>query len=57
VGDGKKVRFWKDQWFRNASLAIQYWPLYVIVNEQGKTVAEAWDGETLKFTLRRTVSP
>jgi hypothetical protein len=23
VGDGKRVRFWKDQWFGTCSLAIQ----------------------------------
>lgn len=56
IGDGRKVRFWEDQWFGNSSLAIQYWPLYCIVNEKGTTVAEAWDGKNLKFTLR-TVSP
>jgi hypothetical protein len=57
VKDGKSVRFWEDKWFGNSSLAIQYWPLYVIVNEKGKTVAEAWDGSSLKFTFRRNVSP
>jgi hypothetical protein len=29
----------------------------VLVNEQGKTVTDAWDGTTLKFSFRRTVSP
>jgi hypothetical protein len=29
----------------------------VILNEKGKTIAEVWDGVTLKFTFRRTVSP
>ena len=33
LGDGSKVRFWEDQWVGNTSLAILYWPLYVI-NEQ-----------------------
>lgn len=32
VGDGQKVRFWEDHWFGNSSLAIQFWPLYVICN-------------------------
>lgn len=30
VGNGKRVRFWEDTWFGNSSLAIQFWPLYVI---------------------------
>jgi hypothetical protein len=41
VGDGKKIKFWEDQWFGSCSLAIQFWDVYCIVHEQGKTVAEA----------------
>jgi hypothetical protein len=55
IGDERKVRFWEDQWFKTCSLSIQFWEVYSIVNEQGKTVREAWDGSNLKFTLRRTV--
>jgi hypothetical protein len=29
--------------------------VYYIVNEQGKTLDEAWNGLNLKFTLRRIV--
>jgi hypothetical protein len=36
-------------------LAIQFWDVYTIVNEQGCTLAEAWDGSNLKFTFRRTI--
>jgi hypothetical protein len=39
----------------SCSLAIQFWKLYSIVNEHGKTLREAWDGHNLKFTFRRTV--
>jgi hypothetical protein len=56
VRDGRKVRFWEDQWFETCSLAIQYWKIYLIVNEQGYTIREAWDGENLKFSLRRTLN-
>jgi hypothetical protein len=56
VGDGRRVRFWEDQWFGSCSLAIQYWDLYSIINEQGCTIREAWDGTNLKFTFRRTVN-
>jgi len=41
VRDGRRVRFWEDYWFGNSSLAIQFWPMYVLINEQGKTVADA----------------
>jgi hypothetical protein len=56
VGNGKKVLFWEDTWIGHCSLAILFWDLYVIVNEQQCTIADAWDGSNLKFTFRRTVS-
>jgi hypothetical protein len=55
VGNGKNIIFWEDCWFGSCSLAIQYWSLYSIVNEQGKAICEVWDGENLRFTFRRTV--
>jgi hypothetical protein len=36
IGNGRRVRFWEDQWFESCSLAIQFWEVYSIVNEQGK---------------------
>ena len=56
VGDGKNVRFWDDHWFGNSSLAIQFWPLYVINDQQGKTINQVWDGQVLRLTFRRSVS-
>jgi hypothetical protein len=56
VGDGKKIRFWEDNWLGSSSLAIQFWPLYKIVNEKGKSISDLWDGVDLKCTFRRTVS-
>jgi hypothetical protein len=55
VGNGKKIKFWEDNWVGSSSLAIQYWDLYVIVNEKTCTIEELWDGVNLKCTLRRTV--
>jgi hypothetical protein len=55
IDDGKKVKFWEDNWLGTSSLAIQYWDLYTIMNEQNKTVYELWDGTNLKCTFRRTV--
>ena len=40
----------------NTSLDILYWPLYVINEQQGKTVKEVWDGENLMLTNRRSLS-
>jgi len=55
VGNGKKVKFWEDNWLGSSSLAIQFWDLYVIVNEKNKTIHDLWDGENLKCSFRRTV--
>lgn len=49
-------RFWEDQWFGSSSLAIQYWQIYMLINEKSSSIAEAWDGVNLKFTFRRNVS-
>jgi len=52
----KKIRFWEDNWLGSSSLAIQYYPLYRIVNDKGKTIANLWDGINLQCTFRRNVS-
>jgi len=56
VGNGCRVRFWKDQWIGNTCLAIIFWPLYVINDQQAKTISEVWDGENLQLSFRRSVS-
>ena len=55
VGDGKKIKFWEDNWLGHSSLAIQFWNLYVIANEKTSTIADLWDGTNLKCTFSRTV--
>ena len=37
-------------------MAIQFWPLYRIVNKKRKTISELWDGTNLKCSFRRNVS-
>jgi hypothetical protein len=37
-------------------LAIQFWPLYRIINEKEKTIADLWDEVNLKCTFRRNIS-
>jgi hypothetical protein len=56
VGNGEKVRFWEVQWIGNTSLAIAFWPLYVINEQHGKTVSQVWNGQDLILTFRRNVS-
>lgn len=55
VGNSRSIKFWEDQWFGGSSLAIQFWPIYVINNEKGITINRAWDGVHLKLTFRRAV--
>jgi hypothetical protein len=35
--------------------AIQFWEIYTIVHEQGISLRDAWDGESLRFSFRRTI--
>jgi hypothetical protein len=51
LGNGRNVRFWEDVWVGTSSLAIQYWDLYCILNEQNRTVAKLWNGQNLKCTF------
>jgi len=53
IGNGRRVRFWEDNWLGSSSLAIQYWKLYRHVNEKNSSVASLWDGVKLKCTFRR----
>jgi hypothetical protein len=55
IGNGKKVRFWEDNWLGSSSLAIQFWDIYVLVNEKTQTIFYLWDGVDLKCTFRRGV--
>jgi hypothetical protein len=57
IGNGQSVRFWEDHWFGHCSLAIQFWELYVKAEQTNKSVAGLWDGESLKISFRRGVSP
>jgi hypothetical protein len=55
IGNGKRVRFWEDNWLGHSSLAVQFWDLYIVVNGETGNVADLWDGHNLKCTFRRTV--
>jgi hypothetical protein len=44
VGNGKNIKFWEDTWYGNAPLAVLYWDVYMIVNQQDKTIHELSDG-------------
>ena len=55
IGNGKKCKFWEDNWLGTSSLAIQYCKIYVLINEKDATVASLWDGIDLKCIFRRCV--
>lgn len=57
VGDGVKIRFWEDTWIGTAPLDVQYWDLYLICMETNVSVKTVWDGNNLKITFRRSVTP
>jgi hypothetical protein len=44
VVNGKRIKIWEDIWFGNSSLATQFWPLYIINNEQETSISDIWDG-------------
>ena len=54
VGNGKSIKFWEDIWFGNSPFATQFWDIYVVSNQQSKTICELWDGLQLQCTFRRT---
>lgn len=56
VGNEKNIRLREDTSLGSYSLAIQFWPLYRIVNEKRRTILELWDGTNLKCSFRRNVS-
>ena len=49
--------YWEDLWFGGSSLAIQYWHIYILANEQNITVADAWDGDQLNTSRNMTIHP
>ncbi|KAL6639026.1 hypothetical protein ACP70R_022756 [Stipagrostis hirtigluma subsp. patula] len=53
VGNGKKIKFWEDNWLGSSSLAIQFFEIYSLVNEKNKTIEQLWDGSVLKCSFRR----
>jgi hypothetical protein len=57
VGNGKRVKVWKDHGFGSCSLAIQYWEVYYLVNEQNHTTFDLCDGVSLEVTFRRCFDP
>jgi hypothetical protein len=56
VGNGRKIRFWEHIWFGNSSLATQFWPLYIINEQHGKTISQVWNGRMLMLSFWRAVS-
>jgi hypothetical protein len=45
IGNGRSIKFWEDIWFSNSPLAVQFWDIYFVSNQQTQTVSEIWDGQ------------
>jgi hypothetical protein len=54
LGNGKSIKFWEDIWFGNSPLAVQFWYIYFVSNQQTQTVSDIWDGQQISCTFRRT---
>lgn len=46
-----------DHWFGNSSLAIQFWEIYFLCNEQTARLCDVWDGSVIRLSFRRDFSP
>jgi hypothetical protein len=53
VGNGEKVKFWEDIWFRTAHLAVQFLELYCICYEKTKIVPKVLVEGELRLSFRR----
>ena len=43
VGNGRKVRFWKDVWCGEAPLCSSFPSLYEVASSKGVKVAKLWE--------------
>lgn len=54
---GPKLGFGKIPGLVPPPLAVQFFYLFVVCNEQNKTISQVWDGSTLMLTFRRNFPP
>ena len=54
-GDGRKISFWHDTWVGDFSLKTRFWDMFVICQQQDASLAQVWDGVTLKLTFSHCV--
>jgi hypothetical protein len=54
IGNVRSVKFWEHNGFGNTNLATRFWDIYFVSNQQSKTIAELWDGTTLRYNFSRT---
>jgi hypothetical protein len=41
TGNGHKFKFWEDNWLGPSILTIQYWEIYILVNEKAQSCVMA----------------
>ena len=43
VGNGRRVRFWKDRWCRDSPLCVSFPSLFALSVDKEAWVADIWD--------------
>ena len=52
LGNGRRLRFWKDFWCEEEPLSITFPSLFSLIVNEGALVAELWDlGGVYNFRL------
>ncbi|WMV15560.1 hypothetical protein MTR67_008945 [Solanum verrucosum] len=56
VGEGTRIRFWKDKWIGQNSLMEDFADLYSFCDNPGASIAEMWSQQGWNITLRRLLN-
>jgi hypothetical protein len=40
IGNDKSLKLWEDIWFGNSPLAVHFWDIYFVSNQQTQTIDE-----------------
>lgn len=56
VGNGVKIKFWKDEWHEKGNLEILFPDAYNLAQFQQKTIAKLWTSQGWNFYFRRQLN-
>ena len=43
VGNGRRVRFWRDRWCEDSPLCVSFPSLFALTDDKDAWVADIWD--------------